>query len=182
MRDRTDLTEALDVTPAYLRTKEADSGLVIDYRNWQLSLGRRFRSIKLWFVMRSYGVEGLQKHLRTGITQCEALAQLISSSEDFEIVTPPSLALLSFRLKPGDLPEAELNSLNAALQTRLAHNPNVILTQTVLKTPSSEIYCIRFALGQLRTTQKDVDEIWDVVRAEGRATLDAWRQASGVAN
>lgn len=51
-------------TQAYLRTKEADAGQVIDYRNWQLSLGRRFRSIKLWFVMRSHGVEGLQKHLR----------------------------------------------------------------------------------------------------------------------
>lgn len=65
VRERRDLTEALDVTPAFLRTKEGDEGTVIDYRNWQLALGRRFRSIKLWFVLRSYGVEGLQKHLRT---------------------------------------------------------------------------------------------------------------------
>jgi aromatic-L-amino-acid decarboxylase len=170
------------VTPAYLRTKEADSGLVIDYRNWQLSLGRRFRSIKLWFVMRSFGIEGLQTHLRTGITQCEQLAKLISATEDFEIITPPSLALLSFRLNPASLQLSDeaLNRLNAALQSRLAHNPNIVLTQTVLKAASSEIYCIRFALGQYRTTQKDVDEIWAVVVDEARLTLGGWKE-SGVA-
>lgn len=64
VRDRTDLTKALDVTPAYLRTKEGDAGTVIDFRNWQLALGRRFRSLQLWFVLKSYGVNGLQTHLR----------------------------------------------------------------------------------------------------------------------
>lgn len=163
------------MTPAYLRTKEADSGLVIDYRNWQLSLGRRFRSIKLWFVMRSYGVEGLQRHLRNGIEQCKQLGKIIESTPDFELVTPPSLALLSFRLKPTGVPESELNELNADLQSRLAHHPEVILTQTVLKAAEgTNIYCIRFALGQMRTTMQDITEVWDVVKAEANATVQAY--------
>lgn len=154
------------MTPAYLRTKEADAGLVIDYRNWQLALGRRFRSIKLWFVLRSYGVEGLQAHLRTGIEQCKQLGALIKASEDFEIVTPPSLALLSFRLAPTGVPADKLNQLNVDLQSRLAHHPEVMLTQTILKTSESEIYCIRFALGQLRTTMQDIKEVWEIVQRE----------------
>lgn len=64
VRDRKGLNRALDITPTYLKSKEADAGAVIDYRNWQLALGRRFRSIKIWFVMRSFGVKGLQNHLR----------------------------------------------------------------------------------------------------------------------
>lgn len=64
IRDRNLLTDALDVTPEFLRTKEGDAGTVIDYRNWQLALGRRFRALKLWFVFRSYGIEGFQAHIR----------------------------------------------------------------------------------------------------------------------
>lgn len=172
MRNRRDLTEALDVTPAYLRTKEADSGLVIDYRNWQLSLGRRFRSVKLWFVLRSYGVDGLQAHLRAGIEHCAELGKVVAASPGFELVTPPSLALLSFRLHPAGIDsQAELNALNTKLMARLASHPEVMLTQTVLKTPESDIYCIRFAIGQLRTTFADVQETWAVVEDEAKQLL-----------
>lgn len=174
VRDRTDLTEALDVTPAFLRTKEGDSGLVIDYRNWQLSLGRRFRSVKLWFVLRSYGVEGLQAHLRTGISQALELGKAIEASDNFEIVTQPSLALVTFRLHPSGVDDQfDLNKLNADLHARLASHREVMLTQTVLKTPESEIACIRFAMGQLRTTMKDIQEVWDVVVEESQAALAA---------
>jgi aromatic-L-amino-acid decarboxylase len=64
VRDRKLLTAALDVTPLYLRTKQGDEGTAIDYRNWHLGLGRKFRSLKLWFVLRSYGVSGFQNHIR----------------------------------------------------------------------------------------------------------------------
>ena len=64
VKDRTHLTDALDVTPEFLRSKHGDAGTVIDYRNWHLALGRRFRSLKVWFVLRSYGVKGFQKHIR----------------------------------------------------------------------------------------------------------------------
>lgn len=176
VRDRTDLTEALDVTPTYLRTKEADAGSVIDYRNWQLSLGRRFRSIKLWFVLRSYGVEGLQNHLRNGIQHCDALADIVRANSDFEIVAKPSLALLCFRLVRPGLTEDELNELNKVLHSRLEHRTDLILTQTVLKSAEGrDMFCIRFAMGVQRTTMQDVQEVWTEVVKEAGGVLTSWR-------
>ncbi|TXT08689.1 hypothetical protein VHUM_02817 [Vanrija humicola] len=184
VRERRDLTEALDVTPAFLRTKEGDEGSVIDYRNWQLALGRRFRSIKLWFVLRSYGVEGLQKHLRTGIEYCDELAKLVKASSNFEIVAPPSLSLLDFRLVPANAAhsEAELNALNRDLHARLVMHPDVHLTQTLLKSEESEVFCIRFAIGQNRTTLADVQEVWAIVEAEATRLLLKRKVLNGVTN
>lgn len=64
VKNRRDLTDALDVTPEFLRTRESEAGAVIDYRNWHVGLGRRFRSLKIWFVLRSYGVKGFQAYIR----------------------------------------------------------------------------------------------------------------------
>ncbi|BEJ10639.1 hypothetical protein CspHIS471_0100610 [Cutaneotrichosporon sp. HIS471] len=177
VRDRRDLTEALDVTPTYLRTKEADAGAVIDYRNWQLALGRRFRSVKLWFVMRGYGVEGLQAHLRNGIDLCSDLASVVSKDAKFEIVAPPRLGLLCFRLKKEGANATELDGLNVELNSRLAARPDVHLTQTILKSEDAgEIFCIRFAIGALRTTKQDVDEVWaEVVKESDRLLLEGDR-------
>ncbi|GMK59733.1 hypothetical protein CspeluHIS016_0803390 [Cutaneotrichosporon spelunceum] len=174
VRDRRDLTEALDVTPTYLRTKEADAGAVIDYRNWQLALGRRFRSVKLWFVMRGYGVEGLQAHLRNGISLCSDLVSEVAKDAKFEIVAPPRLGLLCFRLLKDGASASELDKLNVELHTRLAERPDVHLTQTILKSEDrGEIFCIRFAIGALRTTKQDVEEVWDeVVKESDRLVLE----------
>jgi aromatic-L-amino-acid decarboxylase len=172
VRDRRDLTEALDVTPAYLRTKEADSGAVIDYRNWQLALGRRFRSVKLWFVMRGYGIEGLQAHLRNGIDLCRDLTAEVAKDAKFEIVAPPRLGLLCFRLKREGASATELDGLNVELNSRLAARPDVHLTQTILKSEDGgEIFCIRFAIGALRTTKQDVEDVWAEVVKESDALL-----------
>ncbi|KAK1926326.1 putative aromatic-L-amino-acid decarboxylase [Papiliotrema laurentii] len=172
VRDRRNLTDAFDVTPPYLRSKEADSGAVIDYRNWQIALGRRFRSIKLWFVLRSYGTQGFQKHLETGIGQCERLALVIEESPIFELVTTPSLALLCFRLNPRKgYSDEELDLLNQRLHTRLDVRSDVFLTQTVLKSVERKFYCLRFAMGGARTTWEDVEKTWEVVVEEGQAVL-----------
>ncbi|EIW65462.1 hypothetical protein TREMEDRAFT_70540 [Tremella mesenterica DSM 1558] len=174
IRDRKDLTEALDVTPAFLRSKEGDSGIVIDYRNWQLALGRRFRNVKLWFVLRSYGVDGLQKHLRSGIHHCRKLADRIRSSKDFKLVAEPSLSLLVFRLQPQGYEGGEdddLNRLNKTLHERLMARSDVFLTRTVIKTEEGEMTCIRFAMGGLKTTLECVNATWDVVEQEGAAVF-----------
>ncbi|KAK4689824.1 hypothetical protein P7C73_g271, partial [Tremellales sp. Uapishka_1] len=175
VRDRKDLTDALDVTPSFLRSKQGDEGSVIDYRNWQIALGRRFRSLKLWFVLRSYGVSGFKTHLSVGITQCTQLANRVKASANFEIVTPPSLALLVFRLRPSmdsTIGDAELNLLNQKLHIRLSGRHDVMLTQTMLHSEETEIFCIRIALGGRATTMEDVNAVWDVVEAEGRAVMD----------
>jgi len=173
VRDRKDLTEAMDVTPAFLRSREGDAGLVIDYRNWQLVLGRRFRSLKLWFVLRSYGSQGYQQHLNTGIGHGRRLAEIIQESPLFELVTIPRLSLVVFRLRPkeNNLGDGELNLLNQRLHSQLGSRPDVFLTQTVLHSVEREVYCIRFAMGGLNTSWEDVETIWRVVEREGHEVL-----------
>ncbi|WVR04512.1 hypothetical protein IAU60_001516 [Kwoniella sp. DSM 27419] len=185
VRDRKDLTQSFDVTPAFLRSKEADAGTVIDYRNWQIALGRRFRSLKVWFVLRSYGVQGFQKHLERGIDQCRQLEELVRSSANFELVTPPSLSLLVLRLRPHStasghpqgqalLSDDMLNILNQRLHDHLNARYDVFLTQTVLHSTERNIFCIRFAMGGLHTTFEDVKKTWAVIVAEGEQVLKAW--------
>lgn len=100
VRNRLDLTNALDITPTYLRNPYSDMGTVIDYRNWSISLGRRFRALKIWFVMRSYGLNGMKAHIRKTVGLGNTFADLIRARSDlFEIVTKPAFALTVFRVK-----------------------------------------------------------------------------------
>nr|POF18685.1 aromatic-l-amino-acid decarboxylase [Quercus suber] len=97
VQNRRDLTEALSVSPAYLKNQFSESGLVTDYRDWQIPLGRRFRALKMWFVIRTWGVEGMRAHIRHGIALGELFANLIRSRPDlFTIITPPAFALTVF--------------------------------------------------------------------------------------
>lgn len=99
MRNRVDLTNALDITPTYLRNPYSELGTVIDYRNWQISLGRRFRSLKIWFVMRSYGLTGMKAHIRKGLRLGGLFAERVRSRPDlFEIITEPAFGLTVLRV------------------------------------------------------------------------------------
>nr|XP_019047344.1 aromatic-L-amino-acid decarboxylase [Kwoniella bestiolae CBS 10118]OCF26274.1 aromatic-L-amino-acid decarboxylase [Kwoniella bestiolae CBS 10118] len=176
VKNRKDLTQALDVTPPFLRSKEADAGTVIDYRNWQPALGRRFRSIKLWFVLRSFGVNGFQKHLERGIEHCQRLTEIVSQSSKFEIITPPSLALLVFRLNPsssggGKVDDDKLNLLNQKLHQRLDTRYDIFLTQTVLHSIERNVFCIRLAMGGVNTSFEDVQRAWEIIEEEGERVL-----------
>lgn len=104
VQNRNHLTRALSISAAYYDNKHTDSGLVTDYRDWQIPLGRRFRALKIWFVMRSYGIEGLQNHIRKTVKIGEYFASLVRSRTDlFEIVGKPAFALTCFRVKPSIL-------------------------------------------------------------------------------
>lgn len=110
VQKRTDLTAALSITPAYLRNQFTDSGLVTDYRDWQIPLGRRFRALKIWFVLRTWGVEGLQQHIRHHVRLGNLFADLVRSRSDlFEIFTPPAFALtvLTVNARRGRQPRLE---------------------------------------------------------------------------
>ncbi|KAF2397712.1 hypothetical protein EJ06DRAFT_481338 [Trichodelitschia bisporula] len=101
IQKRSDLTSALSITPSYLRNEFSDSGLVTDYRDWQIPLGRRFRALKIWFVLRSYGLEGLRAHIRRHITLGKMFAELVESRGDlFFIITPPAFALTVLTVRP----------------------------------------------------------------------------------
>lgn len=101
VKKRSDLTTALSITPSYLRNSFSDSGLVTDYRDWQIPLGRRFRSLKVWFVLRSYGAEGLKAHIRKHVKYGELFNDLIKSRPDlFELVSGPNFALNVINIVP----------------------------------------------------------------------------------
>jgi aromatic-L-amino-acid decarboxylase len=101
VQNRNHLTRALSITPSYLQNNYTDSGLVTDYRDWQIPLGRRFRALKIWFVMRSYGLDGMKAHIRKTIKIGEVFRDLVEERSDlFEIVAPPRFALTCFRVKP----------------------------------------------------------------------------------
>ncbi|KAJ7714338.1 pyridoxal phosphate-dependent transferase [Mycena maculata] len=173
VRDRKSLNEALDITPPFLRTAHGDAGTVVDYRNWHLGLGRRFRSLKFWFVLRGFGVEGFRKHIRQAITLNTTFVDLLADMEIFELVTPPSLALTVFRVVPPSHAQADLaalNALNAAFFARLAVRPDLAITQTVL----NGVFCVRFAVGAARTTQAHVRAAFDVLVEEAHAAIALW--------
>ncbi|KAI0643877.1 aromatic-L-amino-acid decarboxylase [Trametes meyenii] len=176
VRNRMSLTDALDVTPEFLRTKQHDAGLVVDYRNWHLGLGRRFRSLKVWFVLRRYGVEGFRQHIREGVALNEHFAALVRASPHFELVTPPRLALSVFRVvlpasaSPGDA-DAATNDLNRAFYAHVSGaGDKLFLTQTKL----NDAFCVRFAVGAQRTRREHVDAAWAIIQASARAATEEW--------
>ena len=101
IKKRSDLTTALSITPSYLRNTYSDSGLVTDYRDWQIPLGRRFRSLKIWFVLRSYGISGLQRHIRGHVELGELFHSLVLTRPDvLSVLTGPSFALTVLTIVP----------------------------------------------------------------------------------
>ncbi|KZT04883.1 uncharacterized protein LAESUDRAFT_760636 [Laetiporus sulphureus 93-53] len=173
VRSRKDFTDALDVTPEFLRTKEGDAGTVIDYRNWHLGLGRRFRSLKIWFVLRSYGVQGFQEYIRRCIKLNEYFVSLLQRSSDFSLVTPPSLALSVFRLTPPGLKSLDvsaLNDLNRSFYARVSVRPDILVTKTML----NDTFCVRFAVGAARTRKEHVDKAWELFQEEAAVTIKEW--------
>jgi aromatic-L-amino-acid decarboxylase len=155
MRDPSRLVSALSLTPTYLESQSDDE--MPEYRDWSIALARRFRALKLWFVLRSYGAEGLREMIRDHIAWTQHLAGRIRDSEDFELVTEPSLALLSFRFRPKwAKSDAELDRVNEDLLRRINDSGRLYLT----KTRAQGRIVIRFVIGQTYTTLRHVEEGW----------------------
>lgn len=170
VRERKWLLDALSVTPAYLRSPEHDAGLVTDYRDWQLPLGRRFRSLKLWFVLRMYGAERLREHIRAGVAAADAFADCVRADARFELVCPPMLSLVCFRLRPvvGGPPGAAEDARNQALLERLNASGAVYLVSTRL----SKSLVLRCAGGGALTTVEHMRVAWAAI-AQAACELDA---------
>lgn len=153
VRDRRHLTGALSVTPEYLRNAATDAGGVIDYRDWHPQLGRRFRALKLWAVLRTYGLEGLRAHVRLGVELAAYVAGLVEADPRFELVTAPSLSLVVFRLAAGD--EATRTAMEQVNDSGVA-----FLSHTIVEGRTA----IRLAVGSWRTTRTDVDRTWEALQ------------------
>ncbi|GAA6062475.1 hypothetical protein JCM10212_000010 [Sporobolomyces blumeae] len=157
IRDRKLLTSALDVTPFYLRTEQATSNLVTDFRNWQIPLGRRFRSLKIWYMLRSFGTSGFQAHLRKLVELAKVLESMVNEEPGIELFTPRSFSLVVFRIldPSGDL-ETE-NALNAAFIKRSNEEHKIMLTQTSVGGKQ----CVRMAIGSRETEERHLKESWE---------------------
>jgi aromatic-L-amino-acid/L-tryptophan decarboxylase len=159
--DREALIKALSILPEYLRNKATESGAVIDYRDWQVPLGRRFRSLKLWFVIRHYGVEGLRRLVREHVAIAQEFASWIRESEEFELAAPAPLNLVCFAHRAG-------NEVNRTLLERLNQSGALYLTHGMV----GERYVLRFCVGQTHTTRAHVERAWQRIRDTAREVLE----------
>ncbi len=147
--DRAALIQTLSVLPEYLRNKATESGAVIDYRDWHVPLGRRFRALKLWFVLRYYGVEGLRFHVRRHIELAQQFVGWVEAAQEFELAAPAPLNLVCFRHLGGD-------EFNQELMQRLNSSGELFLTHTIL----AGHYVLRLCVGQSQTELRHVQQAW----------------------
>lgn len=152
VRSVEDFKRTMGIQPAYLVTQDADD--ITDYSQWTIELGRRFRALKLWFVIRCYGVSGLQKIIRDHVAWAHDLADRLAVQDGFEITSPVRFALFSFRLRPAGMEPGEaLNALNARLVDAVNNEGTLYLTQTMYKGD----YVIRVSIGTTMTRAEDID-------------------------
>ena len=152
--DRTALLGALSILPEYLRSQAAESGAVIDYRDWQVPLGRRFRSLKLWFHLRIDGVEPVQEMIREHVRLTQMLAELVDADERFEIVAPHPLNLLCLAVRDGDAATDRLD------RRRQRHRDACCSPRTVLDGRS----VLRFSIGARATEERHVRAAWSLLQ------------------
>jgi aromatic-L-amino-acid decarboxylase len=151
--DRNHLIRTLSVLPEYLRNQATESGAVIDYRDWHIQLGRRFRALKLWFVIRHYGVEGLQHHIREHVRLAREFAGWVQGDSRFELAAPVPLNLVCFRLRSGDAD-------NQKLMEQLNQSGKLHLTHTRLDNKLT----LRFCVGQTQTEARHVERAWELIQ------------------
>jgi aromatic-L-amino-acid decarboxylase len=151
--DRAVLINTLSVLPEYLRNRATESGSVIDYRDWHIPLGRRFRSLKLWFVIRHYGVEGLRYHVRRHVELAQKFVRWVRDDPRFELAVPAPLNLVCFRHVGGD-------EVNQRLMDRLNRSGKLYLTHTRL----NERLTLRLCVGQTHTEEQHVQRAWELIQ------------------
>jgi aromatic-L-amino-acid/L-tryptophan decarboxylase len=153
--DRGALIRTLSVLPEYLRNRATESGAVIDYRDWHIQLGRRFRSLKLWFVIRHYGVEGLRHHIRRHVELAQRFAEWVRADSRFELAAPAPLNLVCFRHVGGD-------AANQTIMERLNRSGDLFLTHTKLDGK----FTLRLCVGQTHTEARHVERAWQRICQE----------------
>lgn len=152
--DRSTLIKTLSILPEYLKNKATESGAVIDYRDWQIPLGRRFRALKLWFVIRHYGVQGLQHHVREHVRLAQEFRAWVEADKRFELAAPAPLNLVTFRHVGGD-------EANQKILDTVNSSGKIYLTHTRLDGRLT----LRMSIGQTQTQQRHVENAWKMIQA-----------------
>lgn len=151
--NRNELIHTFSILPEYLKNKATESGAVFDYRDWHVQLGRRFRSLKLWFVIRHYGVEGLQYHVRKHVEMAQDFTKWVRNTDDFELVVEPPLNLVCFRHKSND--DFNMKLMNAVNETGKTYFTHTRLNDQVV---------LRMCIAQTHTEEKHVKAAWDLIQ------------------
>ncbi|MFP4066941.1 MAG: pyridoxal phosphate-dependent decarboxylase family protein, partial [Spirochaetaceae bacterium] len=164
VRDREALTRTFEIHPEYLRT--AEGRLVNNYRDWGIQLGRRFRALKLWFVIRTYGVAGIRDRVAKHLELAAEIAQRAQDAPDFELLAPAPLNTVCLRYHPTDIENTEtLNALNEKLLETVNAGGEMYVTHTKLRGN----YTIRFVVGQTNVERRHVEAGWDLIVRTARS-------------
>ena len=154
LADRRPMIDALSITPPYLRNQATEGGEVIDYRDWQVPLGRRFRALKLWFVLRSYGAEGIRAKVREDVRLARRLTENIQTHPHLELVAPTTFSLVSFRHGGSD-----------EETSRIAEGINSSGWAYVTASVLDDRPFIRVSIGQTNTEERHVRRLWELIRS-----------------
>jgi len=157
VKDKAALIRTFEILPEYLKTKT--HGRVNDYRDWGIQLGRRFRALKLWFVLRNFGLRKMQEILREHIRLAHMIRQNVEEAPDFELLAPAPLNTVCFRYHPSGMDEETLNRINQQLMDTLNRSGKVYFTHTRLHGK----FTIRFVIGQTYTREEHVRKAWSEI-------------------
>uniref|UniRef100_A0A9I9CFG8 Tyrosine/DOPA decarboxylase 1-like n=2 Tax=Cucumis melo TaxID=3656 RepID=A0A9I9CFG8_CUCME len=158
LKDPSGLRNSLSVNPTYLKNRATDSGEVVDYKDWQITLSRRFRAMKLWVVMKSYGVANLRKFLRSHVKMAKIFEGLVERDERFEVAVPRNFGMVCFRLSLDEVQKSNMFSLK--LLEGINKTGRVYMTHAVV----DGMYLIRFAAGGTMTEERHVIMAWKLVQ------------------
>ena len=166
LKDSSALRNSLSVNPTYLKNRATDSGEVVDYKDWQITLSRRFRAMKLWVVMKSYGVANLRKFLRSHVKMAKIFEGLVERDERFEVAVPRNFGLVCFRLSLDE--DQKSNMINLKLLEGINKTGRVYMTHAVVE----GMYLIRFAVGGTMTEERHVVMAWKLVQEVAEKVLE----------
>ncbi|HZM14106.1 MAG TPA: pyridoxal-dependent decarboxylase, partial [Bacteroidales bacterium] len=158
VRDAASLIRTFEILPEYLKTRTR--GTVNDYRDWGIPLGRRFRALKLWAVIRTYGVERLQEMIREHIRLAKMLAGLIEAEKDFKVMAPVVLNTVCFRFEPEGMSLQQANRLNEKINHKLNDTGRIYLTHTTV----DGRYVLRMVTAQTTVSERHVLNAWEMIK------------------
>lgn len=159
VKDAASLIRTFEILPEYLKTRTR--GKVNDYRDWGIPLGRRFRALKLWAVIRTFGVEGLSEKIREHLRLAKMLENIISGDKDFEVMAPVRLNTVCFRYKPQGIKEEDLNRMNEKINHMFNDSGRAYITHTSI----DGRYALRMVTAQTNVTEKHVRDAWVLIKS-----------------
>ncbi|KAL6546341.1 hypothetical protein OROMI_022062 [Orobanche minor] len=177
VKDPGALVKALSTYPEYLRNKASETKQVVDYKDWQIALSRRFRSLKVWMVLRSYGVANLREFLRSHVKMAKNFEGLIGMDKRFEVVVPRNFSTVCFRIIPAVIggnnqqqivsKEDAANNFNEKLMERINESGEIYMTHSVV----GGVYMMRFVVGASLTENRHIIHAWKIVQEHANALL-----------